>query len=203
MLIFGKNHKLKTTTFIFFIALFFQSGLAQIPYTKHYTVENGLPSNTVYNITQDANRYLWISTNTGVSKFDGYAFSNYTVFDGLLDNEIIDAKIDNKKNIWFLGYNETLTLLKNKRFINEDKKPNFKINNLQAIKRDTSGKVYFISNFNKKKNVFTLNKQGNPSLQYSLPAQIKALVFTKNNQGYYIDNSNNLFEFSRNTSSLR
>ncbi len=37
----------------------------------HYTTENGLPSNSVRDITQDKEGYMWFATDGGVVRFDG------------------------------------------------------------------------------------------------------------------------------------
>ncbi len=54
-----------------------------------YTIENGLPNNTINTISQDDAGYLWISTNAGISRFDPVKerFSNYSTSDGLIESE--------------------------------------------------------------------------------------------------------------------
>jgi ligand-binding sensor domain-containing protein len=54
----------------------------------HYTIEDGLPSNQVFDVIQDDDGFLWIATDRGVSKFDGKKFINYTTSDGLLNNTV-------------------------------------------------------------------------------------------------------------------
>ena len=44
---------------------------------RHYTVDDGLPSNFVGDAFQDSQGYLWFATPDGVSRFDGYRFVNY------------------------------------------------------------------------------------------------------------------------------
>ena len=66
----------------------------------HYTQENGLPSNTIYSITQDKDGYLWIGTDAGLCKFDGVNFKLYTVEDGLPSNEVFQVFCDSKNRIW-------------------------------------------------------------------------------------------------------
>jgi signal transduction histidine kinase/streptogramin lyase len=41
---------------------------------ERYRVENGLASNFVRDITQDRDGYIWISTETGLTRYDGYDF---------------------------------------------------------------------------------------------------------------------------------
>ncbi len=55
----------------------------------HYTEKDGLCNNVVYDILEDADGDLWLSTNRGLSKFDPEAetFKNYDVDDGLQSNE--------------------------------------------------------------------------------------------------------------------
>ena len=47
---------------------------AQAPYTIQYTEADGLPSMTVYNVLQDSKGFLWIATENGLCRFDGYEF---------------------------------------------------------------------------------------------------------------------------------
>lgn len=53
--------------------------------------KDGLPGNSVRGIVADANGNLWISTNSGLSKFSEAAasFKNYTKQDGLTSNEFL------------------------------------------------------------------------------------------------------------------
>ncbi|MBK5720112.1 response regulator [Dysgonomonas sp. Marseille-P4677] len=44
---------------------------------KYYMVENGLSSNTVYTIIQDSKGYIWIGTEDGLNRFDGYSFRSF------------------------------------------------------------------------------------------------------------------------------
>jgi len=44
----------------------------------HWTTDNGLPQNTVYDVIQTRDGYLWLTTFDGLARFDGVRF---TVFD--------------------------------------------------------------------------------------------------------------------------
>lgn len=42
-----------------------------------WTIENGLPQNTVPFLLQSRNGFLWIGTEAGLARFDGYAFQTF------------------------------------------------------------------------------------------------------------------------------
>lgn len=56
---------------------------------RHFTTNDGLPSNVIYGILEDAYRRLWISTNQGLSCLqpESGRFRNFTEADGLQSNQ--------------------------------------------------------------------------------------------------------------------
>ncbi|QZT37252.1 helix-turn-helix domain-containing protein [Halosquirtibacter xylanolyticus] len=56
---------------------------------RSYTEKDGLPDNEVNGILEDDDGNLWISTNSGVSRFDPKTetFSNYSDYDGVLSGK--------------------------------------------------------------------------------------------------------------------
>lgn len=85
---------------------------------SHFSTLDGLPSSTIYDLCQDKNGYIWVATEAGVSRFDGHTFRNFTLTDGLSDNEILVVKEDSKGRVWFLGFNGTLSYWMNHRIYN-------------------------------------------------------------------------------------
>ena len=59
----------------------------QLTFEK-YTMNNGLVANAVRCIYQDRKGFIWIGTYEGVSRYDGYKFTNYTNTNGLSHNFI-------------------------------------------------------------------------------------------------------------------
>lgn len=49
--------------------------------SKRLSVTDGLPCNTINDIIQDRDGYIWLATLTGMSRFDGYSFVNYNHLD--------------------------------------------------------------------------------------------------------------------------
>jgi signal transduction histidine kinase/ligand-binding sensor domain-containing protein/DNA-binding response OmpR family regulator len=71
---------------------------------ENYTLENGLPNNTVHQAFQDSRGYMWFATNHGVCRYDGYRFTTFrndptdsTSLSGLLARVIYE---DKKENLW-------------------------------------------------------------------------------------------------------
>ncbi|SNT00876.1 Two component regulator propeller [Ekhidna lutea] len=68
----------------------------------HLTVNDGLAQNSINDIYQDSEGFMWFATQDGLSRYDGYTFVNYTP-DGLLpvaDNFLWDIVEDKNGNIW-------------------------------------------------------------------------------------------------------
>ncbi|WP_294818469.1 two-component regulator propeller domain-containing protein [uncultured Flavobacterium sp.] len=60
---------------------------------RHYTVEDGLPNNTIHGIIPYNESGIWVSTNFGLSDFNvsEKKFTNYIKGDGLQNNEFADG----------------------------------------------------------------------------------------------------------------
>lgn len=74
-------HNIPYRVLLLFIALFVCASthsIAQDPPFYSYGVENGLPSNEVYETYVASNGYLWIGTDAGLVRFDGISFKIYT-----------------------------------------------------------------------------------------------------------------------------
>ena len=75
---------------------------------EHYSIENGLPHNSISDICQDSRGYLWLCTWYGLSRFDGSGFVNYTMLPGdysnLSHNRILSVREDKEGFLWVLTY---------------------------------------------------------------------------------------------------
>ena len=67
---------------------------------RRYSVNDGLPNRSVRCIYQDAKGYLWFGTADGLSRFDGYRFTNYSASDGL-EHPVVNAITeDPQRRLW-------------------------------------------------------------------------------------------------------
>jgi len=71
---------------------------------RHYDVSDGLAHSYVGAIHQDAKGYLWFGTREGLSRFDGYRFTNYGTLEGL-GNMIINAIVEDRQGQLWIGTN--------------------------------------------------------------------------------------------------
>lgn len=68
---------------------------AQQPRFVNYSAADGLPSNTVYAITQDQDGILWVGTRGGLSRFDGESFQTV-----IPDKRITALAVDQNNRLW-------------------------------------------------------------------------------------------------------
>src|SRR5687767_8705183 len=95
------------------ICIYSATGLALDYKYYQYTTDHGLPSSETYDIMQDSRGFIWISTDRGVSRFDGYSFTNYTTSEGLVDNVVFNMCEDDFGRIWFLSLSGNLCYFQN------------------------------------------------------------------------------------------
>ena len=74
----------------------------------HFMTTDGLPSNNIYCITQDHSGFIWVATETGLSRFDGTRFRNFTVKDGLPTNEVYGIMSDHKDRLWISPFKKEI-----------------------------------------------------------------------------------------------
>ena len=76
---------------------------------KAYTVADGLPNNVINKIVRDSRGFLWFCTAEGLSRFDGYSFTNYGVEQGLPHTMVNDFLETRNGELW-IATNGGLTL---------------------------------------------------------------------------------------------
>ncbi|MCD2423033.1 response regulator [Niabella pedocola] len=77
---------------------------------KNYSVRNGMSSNTVWNILQDDQGYIWFGTKNGLNRFDGYSFKIYQVREDKdhADNSLIHSVCKISSTTFWVGTEEGL-----------------------------------------------------------------------------------------------
>lgn len=86
--------------------------------SQNYGSSEGLISNTVRCIFEDADSRVWVGTDGGISIFNGYNFTPITSQDGLAGNEVWDIIKDPNGGKWIACYGAGLTHLQNGKYTN-------------------------------------------------------------------------------------
>lgn len=106
--------KNRTFLILFSLLLYFQYNSNAQEYShRQLTTQDGLPTNYVYGTIEDEEGYIWVYTEKGISKFDGYKFKNYTTADGLPINDIFIVHKNKEGNLWMLGVENSAAYIKN------------------------------------------------------------------------------------------
>lgn len=120
---------------------------------QSYTVCDGLSSNLVQYIYQDSKGFIWIGTNNGLNRYDGYNFKTYRYNPkndkGIQGNDILFISEDFEGNVC-VGINEYgLSCKINGKpefvsyFDKTDLCPNLQVNKISTIHISEQGKIYF------------------------------------------------------------
>ena len=136
---------------------------------ENYTVEDGLPSNRIYDILEDKYGYIWIATGLGLSRFNGASFKNYyhnpLEITSISNNKVTRLAEDSEGNLW-VGTTNGLNKFVRKdesfqRFYQDKYRSNsLPGNHIRAMLADTSGIIWletangFFSCFDTKKQTF-------------------------------------------------
>jgi len=74
---------------------------------KTYTTTDGLPRDHINRIVQDSRGFLWFCTSEGLSRFDGYKFTNYGTEQGLPGREVNDF-LETRGGVYWVATNKGL-----------------------------------------------------------------------------------------------
>ena len=103
-----KHNKLHIT--IYFLLIWSFSFAQQ--YTN-YATKDGLPSNHVYTIMQDAKGFMWFLTDKGMVRYNGKTFKTFTTKQGLPNNDVWDAFPTPDGKIWYMSKSTHLGYIEN------------------------------------------------------------------------------------------
>lgn len=116
---------MKILSILFF--LFFNNCFSQESFTfKQFHISEGLPSEQVYQVVQDAQGYLWFATDRGVSQYDGNTFKTFTRKEGLTDEVVFGFYPQRNGKLWFYTYTGGICYYENGKIIEPQFNSNFK-----------------------------------------------------------------------------
>ncbi len=110
------------------------------PY-RHFTQEDGLPTASINAIEQDRRGFIWIGSDIGLTRFDGYRFKNFTIRDSLPDNYITDLHNDKQGRLWIIT-GSGLAYMKDNDLHRVDIIEGYEINKVTSFLEDSQGHIW-------------------------------------------------------------
>ncbi|MEO6355171.1 MAG: two-component regulator propeller domain-containing protein, partial [Ferruginibacter sp.] len=143
---------------------------------QHLTVEDGLISNPLVNIFQDAEGFYWFSAVNGIQRFDGKNFITYLYPDNLTVNrsgEWTGTPLeDNDKNLWILNDDGINIYQRNHQKITRlymSDADDSNENNVVSLIKDEQNNIWIITG----KNIFKYNyASGKPVLFCNITSDV-------------------------------
>jgi ligand-binding sensor domain-containing protein/PAS domain-containing protein len=122
---------------------------------QNYSTTEGLSVGVVYDFVEDNTGYLWVATQDGLNRFDGYSFKVFRS-DGsdstIVDNNIFRLEKDESGNIWAgserygLSVVNTQTNKITNYIHSKDDKTSLSSNRIRKIRSDFFGNIWVATN---------------------------------------------------------
>lgn len=114
---------------------------------QYLDVEQGLSFSYVYSVLEDKKGSLWFGMDgTGLSKYDGKSFTNYSLNEGLTGNTITALFEDHQRNIW-IGTGDGISMYDGVHFTQFTEKEGLSNKMISVIQEDKKGNLWFGSLF--------------------------------------------------------
>jgi len=180
-----------------FIFLVFLTAFLQLMYSNYtvsyFTADNGLSRNYVNHIFRDSKGFIWISTSSGIDRFDGYDFLHFSWKSKNTDNllKFVNCIEEDLNGDLWIGSENGLFIYEYKtgHFHPISDKFNTGINyneiNIKLIKRDENGKMWVVHNSGL--SYFTLSNSGELSESLVVKSTTVETVQFMNNSIYVGD----------------
>ncbi len=120
-------------------------GYAQVYNFTTYTPSDGLIQSQVRAILQDHQRFLWLGTHGGISRYDGKQFINYTPEDSLISDFVTCLYQDAQLNIW-IGTESGVSCFNGKQFVNYNRYSGLENDYVNDIIEDSEGRIWLGTN---------------------------------------------------------
>jgi signal transduction histidine kinase/streptogramin lyase len=126
------------------LALDPQKNLTQYSRTV-WSQQHGLPQDTIRAIAQTTDGYLWLGTDEGLARFDGYEFVVFNKDNGDLPGNSITALAAARDGSLWIGTANGLTCYRDKRFHTYTTKQGLPDNAITALVADHTGTLWIVA----------------------------------------------------------
>jgi len=110
-----------------------------------WTQQHGLPQDTIRAIAQTADGYLWLGTDEGLARFDGYEFVSFTKANGDLPANSITALAATADGSLWIGTSNGLAQYRDHRFRTFTVKQGLPDNAITALYSDHEGTLWLVA----------------------------------------------------------
>jgi len=191
---------------VFYIA----NSQAQIPTVELYSIENGLSQTSVNCLIQDNRGFIWIGTQDGLNKFDGYSFRilrNEPADSNSLSNNFINCIYEDASgNIWIgtnYGLNKYNVLTEQfSHYYHDPQDPNsLKEDEIYDIYQDNSGYIWiktenYLTRLNPRSNKFRHYEHYNDVFNF-ISVNAKFSIFEDHKNQLWVGTKDGLNYFDR------
>jgi ligand-binding sensor domain-containing protein len=160
---------------------------AQNPVSRNLTNQNGLPSNTVYNILQDSKGFIWLGHDKGLSRYDGNSFTHFTA--PAQQGKSVSNLMEIEGEIWCQDFLGNFYFTKNGTL---NKQPSFKSTGAYTPAGVLNKQLLSSVNYDSIKS-FDVKTQ--KTLTYKSPLGVAQAVYHSNDETYFF-NQNSLLSFN-------
>lgn len=163
-----------------------------------YTISDGLPSNVITALLQDARGYIWIGTNNGLAVYNGTDFSKYSVVDGLSNNWITEIVESNNEvgTYWFGTIAGGLNKYSNGKFIHYTFGTNPDSNNISNLVLDKNGSPWFTTLFG----LWTIKESHLVKINHPTIENNPNIILLNVNGNIWCSVNNKIFQYDESTS---
>ena len=166
----------------------------------HLGVNEGLSQNTVFDIAQDKQGYMWFATYDGLSRYDGYDFTVYQHDEqnphSIGSNIVRSCLVDSQGNLW-AGTQEGLSLydMEQEKFYNYPCSPNVSFTGIVEINEN---QLLLFSNGNDKSLFLfdTRTRRFSAKPLYPSLSSIQATTISRQGDNIYIGSYKGVFIYS-------
>jgi signal transduction histidine kinase/ligand-binding sensor domain-containing protein len=160
-----------------------------------WTEADGLSGDGVRAIAQTTDGYLWIGTNEGLSRFDGYEFTTFSEDDGSLLSSSVESLAASRDGTLWIGTPDGLTRYRNGRFTTFTTKDGLPDNSITALLEDHDGSLWIVAGAHLSR--LQDGKFINYSADRMLPLQTPRLVYEGPHNTVWIAGIGGLVKFVR------
>lgn len=124
------------------------SGMEDIRFSiMNWTTDNGLPQNSVNEIIQDRQGYLWLATNDGLVRFDGVKFKvyNFNNLPGLKGNRFKSLVEDKQGRLWAGVLGGGVSMIGEDKAVTYTTEQGLVSNYVERLYLDRSGVIWVIT----------------------------------------------------------